>query len=113
MAAQNDQVAQGAPKPETVPVAIDPEKQDASHKEFGTEILDNDKKRQTADYSGATKKTDPAEIKLVRKLDLWIMVSYSDTTDPHQYQPLTHSAHNSRRYGSCTGSTTSTETPLH
>ena len=25
------------------------------------------------DYSGAAKKTDPAEIKLVRKLDLWIM----------------------------------------
>ena len=25
------------------------------------------------DYSGAVKKTDPAEIKLVRKLDLWIM----------------------------------------
>ena len=25
------------------------------------------------DYSGASEKTDPAEIKLVRKLDLWIM----------------------------------------
>ena len=25
------------------------------------------------DYSGASKKTDPAEIKLVRKLDMWIM----------------------------------------
>ena len=25
------------------------------------------------DYSGATKKTDPAEIALVRKLDMWIM----------------------------------------
>lgn len=25
------------------------------------------------DYSGAAKKTDPAEIKLVRKLDRWIM----------------------------------------
>jgi hypothetical protein len=28
-----------------------------------------------ADYSGFTQKTDPAEIKLVRKLDLYIMVS--------------------------------------
>lgn len=27
------------------------------------------------DYSGAHAKTSPAEIKLVRKLDLWIMVS--------------------------------------
>jgi hypothetical protein len=27
------------------------------------------------DYSGAHEKTDPAEIKLVRKLDTWIMVS--------------------------------------
>ena len=25
------------------------------------------------DYSGATKKTDPVEIALVRKLDMWIM----------------------------------------
>jgi len=28
-----------------------------------------------ADYSGFTQKTDPVEIKLVRKLDLYIMVS--------------------------------------
>ena len=28
------------------------------------------------DYSGATSKTDPAEIKLVRKLDTWIMPMY-------------------------------------
>jgi hypothetical protein len=27
------------------------------------------------DYSGAYEKIDPAEIKLVRKLDTWIMVS--------------------------------------
>lgn len=30
---------------------------------------------ETGDYSGASKKTDPAEIALVRKLDLRIMVS--------------------------------------
>ena len=28
---------------------------------------------QDVDYSGATKKTDPKEIALVRKLDRWIM----------------------------------------
>jgi hypothetical protein len=28
------------------------------------------------DYSGAAKKVDPVEIKLVRKLDLWIMPMY-------------------------------------
>jgi len=28
-----------------------------------------------ADYSGFTQKTDPVEIKLVRKLDMYIMVS--------------------------------------
>jgi hypothetical protein len=28
------------------------------------------------DYSGAHAKTSPAEIKLVKKLDLWIMVGY-------------------------------------
>lgn len=27
------------------------------------------------DYTGTAKKTDPEEIRLVRKLDLWIMVS--------------------------------------
>ena len=31
--------------------------------------------RARLDYSGAHEKTDPAEIKLVRKLDTWIMVS--------------------------------------
>ena len=65
------------------------------------------------DYSGATAKTDPAEKKLVRKLDLWIMVRFSggrslapglvadgDGTCP------------SRCSGSCTGSTTWIATPL-
>lgn len=31
------------------------------------------KSHEDLDYSGAHKKTDPAEIKLVKKLDLWIM----------------------------------------
>jgi hypothetical protein len=35
--------------------------------------LDEEKKGAVFDYSGAHEKTDPAEIALVRKLDLWIM----------------------------------------
>ena len=31
-----------------------------------------------ADYSGFTQKTDPVEIRLVRKLDMYIMVSARD-----------------------------------
>lgn len=30
------------------------------------------------DYSGAHEKTDPREIALVKKLDLWIMVCWTD-----------------------------------
>lgn len=37
------------------------------------EAAEEDKK--AGDYSGFTQKTDPAEIKLVRKLDWYIMVS--------------------------------------
>ena len=39
------------------------------HKEFEEKIRDR------GDYSGAVAKTDPAEKRLVRKLDIWIMVS--------------------------------------
>ena len=35
------------------------------------------------DYSGATKKTDPVEIALVRKLDMWIMPMYDDSAPDH------------------------------
>lgn len=34
----------------------------------------NDLKKPEGDYSGAIAKSDPAELKLVRKLDIWIMV---------------------------------------
>lgn len=54
------------------------------------------------DYSGFTQKTDPVEIKLVRKLDLFIMVSVL------RAMALTISL----PCGPCTGSTISTETPL-
>ncbi|KAJ5346274.1 hypothetical protein N7541_008756 [Penicillium brevicompactum] len=51
---------------------IDDEKPGALHWE---DTIDEEKRKQLkdVDYSGATKKTDPAEIRLVRKLDLWIM----------------------------------------
>lgn len=46
------------------------------NKEIQLEYLVGDEQGKIAeatDYSGATKKTDPAEIALVRKLDRWIM----------------------------------------
>lgn len=51
---------------------IDDEKPGALHRE---DTIDEEKRKQLkdVDYSGATKKADPAEIRLVRKLDLWIM----------------------------------------
>ncbi|KAF7552384.1 hypothetical protein G7Z17_g4332 [Cylindrodendrum hubeiense] len=50
--------------------SIDVEKHASTHQEYSSDVLE---KRPNADYSGATAKTDPAEIKLVKKLDLWIM----------------------------------------
>ena len=35
--------------------------------------FDPEQSGEPLDYSGAHEKTDPAEIKLVRKLDMWIM----------------------------------------
>jgi hypothetical protein len=53
---------------------IDPEDNPtALHREY---TVTSEGVKQTAkqtDYSGAHKKTDPVEIRLVRKLDLWIM----------------------------------------
>lgn len=49
-----------------------------------------------ADYSGFRQKTDPKEKKLVRKLDMYIMVGHAQDT-------LTYR----QVYGSCTFSTTS------
>lgn len=46
------------------------------NKEIQLEYVVADEESKTAeaaDYSGAAKKTDPAEIALVRKLDTWIM----------------------------------------
>ncbi|RSL93965.1 hypothetical protein CEP52_012927 [Fusarium oligoseptatum] len=49
---------------------LDAEKQNSAHQEYSSEVLD---KKTNGDYSGAAAKTDPEEIKLVKKLDLWIM----------------------------------------
>lgn len=58
-----------------VETAYDPEAASINEKELAT-----DKK---VDYSGFSQKTDPREIKLVRKLDMYIMVSQRDVArDP-------------------------------
>lgn len=73
MAVQHNQVVGDTAETGPAPQSIDVEKDDVYHQEAKLEMLDP--RGQAVDYSGATKKTDPAEIKLVRKLDLWIMVS--------------------------------------
>jgi hypothetical protein len=60
------------------------------------------------DYSGAHEKTDPREIALVKKLDLWIMVGPLLASWPNDL--LTKCSPCSSL---CTSSTTSTATPLH
>lgn len=52
--------------------ALEVEKQASSHHE---DLEKEDAKAAVADYSGAVAKTNPVEIKLVRKLDTYIMVS--------------------------------------
>lgn len=73
MATKTDSVADGQPPAHS---HADIEKQQALRQE-DSHVLDDEKKPATAavDYSGAAAKTDPEEIRLVRKLDLWIMVS--------------------------------------
>ena len=52
------------------------EKQDYAHNEIA---FDEETKQQNLDYSGAKTTLSPEEVKLVRKLDLWIMVRNSST----------------------------------
>lgn len=49
------------------------EKPDVSQQENYVDEESDGKRNVNLDYSGAHAKTDPAEIKLVRKLDIWIM----------------------------------------
>lgn len=51
-------------------LGVGDEKPEALHHE---DIISQEKQQQAGDYSGAREKTDPAEIRLVRKLDMWIM----------------------------------------
>lgn len=64
-----------APLPTTNTTSPSPN--DDKPKEILTEYISHDDEKATSqeslDYSGAHEKTDPAEIKLVRKLDKWIM----------------------------------------
>lgn len=52
-------------------VAIVSDKPGALHTEYI--VTEDGKEVQAVDYSGAHVKTDPREIKLVKKLDKWIM----------------------------------------
>jgi hypothetical protein len=66
------------------------------------------------DYSGACEKTNPEEIKLVKKLDRWIMVcgfAFFFLLSRVAVSNITLSR-NSQCYGACSGSTILTETPL-
>lgn len=78
---------------------LDIEKAEALHVE---ETDDGDLKAQNKDekldYSGFAQKTDPKEIKLVRKLDLYIMVSRSCSSKLALYVLITRP-----RFGQCTG----------
>lgn len=51
----------------------DVEAQAKSNTYFLESVLDKSEQNGTLDYSGAHKKTDPAEIALVKKLDRYIM----------------------------------------
>lgn len=63
-------------------LAIYEEKPNTDHLETAS-IEEEKQVNANADYSGFTQKTDPKEIKLVRKLDMYIMVCiYSTSCKP-------------------------------
>lgn len=87
---------------------IGSEKATVAHQEVLEPTVTNDfdeeslhkREVQGIDYSGAHEKTDPKEIKLVRKLDTWIMPMYvigQDWTDSRTHTDCLEG------YGSCTG----------
>ena len=59
--------------PQALSAEVQLDKPEEVHTEFT--MLDDEKgtSEEPVDYSGAHEKTDPAEAKLVRQLDLWIM----------------------------------------
>lgn len=60
-------------KDEVYEKKVDALQREYSHDSDGKPASDEEGKL-AVDYSGAHAKTDPAEIKLVKKLDKWIMV---------------------------------------
>lgn len=65
-----------APLPDQTSAPLDIEKQQALHAERTNSLLGGEDAKGApvaVDYSGAAAKTDPEEIRLVRKLDRWIM----------------------------------------
>lgn len=79
----------------------------ADHSDGGDKMMFNEEDP-NVDYTGVAKKTDPEEIKLVRKLDYRIMVSFSIHII-HLETLLTMT--NSRHSVSCISSTMSIEMP--
>ena len=79
MASQQPQAMHGtgASAPADVANPLD-EKFQAQHEEY------EEKVQVKGDYSGAVAKTSPEEKKLVKKLDIWIMVSCSLQTTLQQ-----------------------------
>lgn len=77
------------------------EKPNVDHLE--TSSIQDEKVKETSqvgDYSGFTQKTDPKEIKLVRKLDLYIMVRSLQPSNPPSLRT---------KCSRCAGSSTSTD----
>lgn len=91
-------------QPEPVPGVGSPvpaHNTDPIDEKFQSHHMEYEKVEVKGDYSGAVAKTSPEEKKLVRKLDIWIMVSqlsaYLPNPTKYQYSPCS---------GSCTGSIT-------
>ena len=66
-----------APLPDQSSTAMDIEKQQVLHAERTNSLMGGEDPKGApvaVDYSGAAAKTDPEEIRLVKKLDRWIMV---------------------------------------
>ena len=59
--------------PEKTPLPDTDEKPETLHREYTLGEDGVKSPHHQGDYSGARKKTDPVEIRLVRKLDTWIM----------------------------------------
>lgn len=90
---------------------------DVGEKEKGVFVVQDEEpekpipKAEHVDRFGAHEKTDPKEIKLVKKLDRWIMVCHFLPAAWALFEQVLTFPRSSPCSGACTGSTTSTETP--